>query len=74
MPKARHTHGNTLHGKADFYPLLAKVGKMLSQVIRQLTLNATFSKSFGKITSVVAVKTWLPGGHERRIATRRREV
>jgi hypothetical protein len=27
MLKAWHTHGNTPHGGADFYPLLAKVGK-----------------------------------------------
>ena len=27
MLKAWHTHGNTSHGGADFYPLLAKVGK-----------------------------------------------
>jgi len=27
MLKAWHTHGNTLPGGADFYPLLAKVGK-----------------------------------------------
>jgi hypothetical protein len=27
MPKARHTHGNTPHRRADFYPLLAEVGK-----------------------------------------------
>ena len=27
MLKAWHTHGNTPHGGADFYPLLAEVGK-----------------------------------------------
>ena len=27
IPKARHTHWNTPHGGADFYPLLAEVGK-----------------------------------------------
>jgi hypothetical protein len=27
MLKAGHTHGNTLPGAADFYPLLPKVGK-----------------------------------------------
>ena len=27
MPKALHTHGNTPHGGADFYPLLPEVGQ-----------------------------------------------
>jgi hypothetical protein len=29
MLKAWHTHGNTPHGGADFYPLLAEVGNGL---------------------------------------------
>ena len=31
VPKAWHTHGNTPHGGADFYPLLAEVGKSTIQ-------------------------------------------
>ena len=38
MPKARHTRGNTPHGGADFYPLLAKVGKaMLKELVLPVT-------------------------------------
>lgn len=29
MPKAWHVHGNTSHGGTDFYPDLAKVGKVM---------------------------------------------